>query len=278
MFFKRSRPLYLHERVLFDAKSVFGKALITQVKVQDKNYVTRFVCGNRKEAHRAATLWLKEPGTMSWLDENLRGGDVFLDIGANIGIYTLAAAHRVGATGTVYACEPHKPNCVALMKNVLANGFGATVKVFSSPLGSVSKVAPFNYRSFEVASTGSQLGTSVLNNKEFRPAVSELCLQVSVDDLVEKSAMLSPSLVKIDVDGLELDILKGMEGVLRSTGKPRSVQVELNMGEQDAVVGFMIGCGYELALRHFTMIGQRQLESGKPVELIPHNAIFLPKG
>jgi hypothetical protein len=134
MFFKRSRPLYLHERVLFDAKSVFGKALITQVKVQDKNYVTRFVCGNRKEAHRAATLWLKEPGTMSWLDENLRGGDVFLDIGANIGIYTLAAAHRVGATGTVYACEPHKPNCVALDEECLGQRLRADCKGVLQPL------------------------------------------------------------------------------------------------------------------------------------------------
>ena len=148
MFFKRSRPLYLHERVLFDAKSVFGQALITQVKVQDKNYVTRFVCGNRKEAHRAATLWLKEPGTMSWLDENLRGGDVFLDIGANIGVYTLAAAQSVGATGTVSACEPHMRNRVARLKTVLANCLVAPVHLFTSPLWRVSKCGIVNQRSF----------------------------------------------------------------------------------------------------------------------------------
>jgi len=93
------------------------------------------------------------------------------------------------------------------MKHVLPNSFGA-----ASPLGNVSKVAPFNCRSFEIASTGSQLGTGDLNNKEFRPAESELCLQVSVDDMFGIGATLSPCLVKIDMDGFEPDILSGDEG------------------------------------------------------------------
>jgi FkbM family methyltransferase len=52
---------------------------------------------------------------------------VIYDVGANIGIYTIPAAKLVGATGRVYAFEPHSINFATLLLNIKANSLGAVV-------------------------------------------------------------------------------------------------------------------------------------------------------
>ena len=65
-----------------------------------------------------------EPETRSFLDAFLRPGDVFLDVGANVGLYTIAAARIVGNAGRVHAFEPCSQTFSRLEENVLLNGFG----------------------------------------------------------------------------------------------------------------------------------------------------------
>src|SRR5690606_36929499 len=158
------------------------------------------------------SLWIKEPGTMAWIDREVRAGDRFLDIGANIGIYTIAAGRRVGAEGKVYAVEPHKANVLTLMRNIAANGFEDRVEVLPFALADVCKVLRFNYVSLESASTGSQLGSNRVetSNDTFTTVASEHLPAMTVDDLIAEGAIERPSLVKNDVDGIELAILKGM--------------------------------------------------------------------
>jgi len=62
------------------------------------------------EAYQRGRLFLeKEPRTIKWLREALKPSDVFLDIGANIGIFSLFAGKHIGPQGHVFACEPHLP-------------------------------------------------------------------------------------------------------------------------------------------------------------------------
>ncbi len=275
-----ARDLGVFEKLWLDAKAWVRKALVSDVRVQDGRFVSAFVCENRLQAYRAITLWAKEPGTMAWIDQSVRSGDRFLDIGANVGIYTISAGHRVGDEGHVYAVEPHKPSSVALLRNIARNGFHKRTTVFTCALADKRMLAPFNYTSFEPSVTGSQLGSAQTNGsgKPFSAAATEICLAVSVDELIEAKAMEPPDLVKIDVDGIELAILKGMAKLLGSSRPPRAVQVELNVGEQDAIVQWMKTTGYELHHRHFTSGGERALREGRSVESIAHNAVFSPVG
>ncbi len=272
-----SRELNGLEKIWFDFKALLRSGLTSTITIKDGAYKTAFVCENRKQAHRAMSLWVKEAGTMAWIESQVRPGDCFLDIGANVGIYTLAAAHRAGSAGKVYAIEPHKPNAVALMRNVLANNFQDRVVVLAMPVADRRMVATFQYRDLGAASTGSQLNSTQVNGKVFRPLASELCIGLPVDELVASEAIRAPHVVKIDVDGIELDILKGMQGLFTSAERPRSVQVELNVGEQDAIIDYMASQKYRLESRHFTLDGKRQLAAGKDVAKIAHNAIFAPE-
>ena len=253
--------------------------LVSDVAVEDGQYRSVFVCENRLQAYRAISLWVKESGTMSWIDSGVAPGDRFLDIGANVGIYTIAAAHRAGAGGRVYAVEPHKPCAVALMRNVLRNGMQDRVDILTMPLTERQTIAPFNYTSLEPSVTGSQLGSNFADghSKVFQPAASELCIGMSVDELIAAAVMEPPDMVKIDVDGIELSILKGMKDLLNAPKRPRSLQVELNLGEHEKVTDFMKEQGYVLDHRHFTLSGERQRQQGKELSAIAHNAVFIPR-
>ena len=274
------RFLSLWERALFKIASKIRAASLVKLRLNENGHLSTFACENAFDAYRPTTLWIKEEGTMRWIDSEVRSGDVFMDIGANIGIYTIAAAHRVGSGGTVYAFEPHKVNALSLLRNVGLSQLSERVRVFSCALSDESRVLEFFYRSLESASTASQLGHTQIpgSDAKFRPVAAEMVFATTVDRLIADGVILPPHLIKIDVDGNEIQILRGMQQLLSGAQRPRAVQVELNVGEQQAITQFMQRCGYELAERHLTFAGKQAQAAGEPLENIAHNGIFRPSG
>jgi FkbM family methyltransferase len=266
------------KKILLKLMQSIRGALLAEVHLKDRQFDSIFRCETQVEASRPMGLWVKEEGTMRWLDEELHAGDIFLDIGANIGIYTIAAAHRVGASGKVYAFEPHKMNVLALMRNVAANEFHDRIAVFSCALSDRPSIAQFNYSSVTGGSSGSQFGHARKAGKdaEFAPVAREMVLGTSVDALLADDAIKPPALIKIDVDGNELAILRGMKTLLTGPSRPRAIQVEMNVGEHDAIKEFFATCRYEQAAMHFTSAGKKAAARGIPISEIAYNAIFRP--
>jgi FkbM family methyltransferase len=254
------------------------RGLMAEVRVADGKFQSTFRAESVLEAVRPMTLWVKEEGTMRWLDAELREGDAFMDIGANIGIYTIAAAHRVGARGKVFAFEPHKVNALSLMRNVALNRFNDRVSVFTCALAEQPAILPFNYNSTSPGSSGSQLGHSRVAGKEreFDPVARELVMATSVDALIADGAVTPPALIKIDVDGNELPILRGMRALLGGANRPRAIQVEMNVGEQAPIADFLAGAGYRQTDTHHTTAGKKAAARGDALERIAYNAIFRP--
>jgi FkbM family methyltransferase len=273
------RPPNRLEKILLKAAGGLRRLLLVRVRLDDNGHRSVYLCESKHDAERPMSLWLKEEGTMRWIDGEVRAGDIFMDIGANIGIYTLAAAHRVGETGKVYAFEPHKMNGVTLLRNLAASGLAGRVDFFACALSDASHVLPFNYVSLASASSGSQFGhTRVAGaSHDFKPVAREMLAAVTVDELIAGGTIKAPNLVKIDVDGNEIKILQGMKKLLAGKDRPRAVQVELNIGEQEEIASFLADCGYALAERHHTRPGARRLKSGIPLEKVAHNAIFRPR-
>jgi FkbM family methyltransferase len=272
------RLLSLRERLFLRLASAVRQRTLVRTRLRDRGHVVTYVCETAMDALRPISLWIKEPGTMAWIESEVKPGDVFMDVGANIGIYSIAAAVRMAGRGTVYAFEPHKVNALTLMKNVQANALGRQITVLSCALSDKQGMIEFNYHSLASASTASQLGHRRVagTTADFDPVASETVYATTVDALIGLGAITPPTLVKIDVDGNEVAILRGMAELLRSPRRPRSLQVELNVGEQAAIVGLLADCGYALSSRHLTYAGEQASARGVPLEEIAHNAVFAP--
>lgn len=276
----RSRREYVTEGLRSRAAQLWfgvGAAFPRAVEISEAGRTHRFFCHNWEEYVRARSLTYKEPGTYRWLDAELTLGDVFHDVGANIGAYTLPAAARVGPEGGVVAFEPHVANAASLLRNVSASGYEDRVTVISAALDSREGFFPFRYSDWEPGAAMSQLDASrdAFGNALEHVAV-ELKHATTVDALVAAGAIPAATHVKIDVDGNELRVLEGMRAMLESRAGPRSLQVEVNLEGRDDLLSFMAEVGYELAERHFSEGVDRLIAGGMSFDDAPFNAIFRP--
>ncbi len=248
-----------------------------KMKVVDGNTEYLFAPANKTELYRYLTFFSKEEGTIEWLKNTLQPDDIFYDIGANVGLYSLYAAKQNKNIKT-YAFEPHKINFVTLVQNINLNGFGDVIDPIAIPLGDSCQTFRLNYMSIDSGASMTQLGHKFLpGQKEFKPKLEELVYAVTLDELVEKNIIAAPTVIKIDVDGNELPILKGMSRVLSSANKPRSVQVEANPGQKSMVTEFMKQHGYDLDHSHFTASKKPRLAMGVSEDELAHNVVYVAK-
>lgn len=238
-----------------------------------------FVGDSELEKWRIKTLFTKEKGTVKWLEGEVKPGDIIYDIGANIGLYTIVAAHLTGPGGIVYAFEPHMMNAVSLLRNVEVNNFTDRVKIFTCALHAKEGFLPFNYISTKTGSSGHQLGhTTSESGKQFTPELVELKYSTTIDKLIADNIIKPANLIKMDVDGNEKLILRGMSNLL-NVSSPRNIQVEIHPSIKKGIFAFMKEHGYPLseAGRHDTMHGKELIFQGIDPENVAYNIIFRKK-
>lgn len=185
-----------------------------------KLYTPNSICN-----FRHTTFSTKEPEMLEWIEEY--GGGVFFDIGANIGIYSLFYAQA--KEGNVYSFEPSVFNLRQLAKNISINKLSERITIVSNPLSESTGVAKFINGSADEGGALSAFGVEYGHDGE--PIISDITYSVlgfSLDDLFEKNVLTeTPSLIKIDVDGIEHLILKGASKTLKSE-KLKSLYIEVN--------------------------------------------------
>src|SRR6185295_14518579 len=71
------------EKILLKTATGLRRLLLLRVRLDDKGYRSIYLCENKYDAQRPMSLWMKEEGTMRWIDAEIRAGDIFMDIGAN---------------------------------------------------------------------------------------------------------------------------------------------------------------------------------------------------
>ncbi len=138
----------------------------------------------------------------------LKQGDVFYDIGANIGFFTVLAAHLVGKSGYVYAFEPVPENVQRIRHNLKLNRFSnATV------LEKAVSVYTGEGRLLLAQHSGGAMLSTAGTPPDFKGAMNVNL--VCIDDLVAQKTIKPPVLVKIDVEGAEIDAFKGMKQTIQ---------------------------------------------------------------
>lgn len=137
--------------------------------------------------------------------KTVRAGNVVVDLGANIGYYTLIAARLVGNSGKVFAFEPDPENFALLKKNVEANGYTNVVLVEKAVADVSGRTTLFFFSESK--------GGSMIHDAPGSSG-SILVETVTLDDFF-KSFRGDIHVIKMDVEGAERKVLRGMENVLR---------------------------------------------------------------
>jgi len=154
-------------------------------------------------AHHILRGMLEVPGQEA-LRRKLGPGATFFDVGANIGFFTLFGARLVGPAGRVLAFEPVPANAAAIRAHAAANGF-RWVEVREQAVGERSERTTL--------SVPSDASWAFLEHRDPGRKVAErLAVEaVALDDLRD---LPRPDVVKIDTEGAEADVLRGMRGLV----------------------------------------------------------------
>jgi FkbM family methyltransferase len=229
------------------------------------------------EYNRATHALASEPGTVAWITAQARPGDVFYDVGANVGVFSFLAAHRLAPDGHVFAFEPHAATVATLLENVALNGLGDRVDVLSSALHRSTGHLPFLYRSLAAGSGLSQVGaTRDPFGHDAEPVARELKAVVAADDLIANGTIPPADVIKIDVDGNEAEVLAGMRALLTGAHRPRSIQVEVNPAGAAELHEFMSAAGYRETGRHRTKVVEQRVREGADPTTLGANVLFDP--
>jgi FkbM family methyltransferase len=163
---------------------------------------------------------LAEFETIQWFRDVVREGMTVIDVGANVGQMTLELAELVGPSGRVIAVEPAPGNLELLRRHIEANGYSSRVEVFDgacSDANGTVKLYLAGTTDQAVGSGHTLAGEAALRRQDGSVRVVEKTVTaVTVDALCEERS-IRPSVIKIDVEGAELSVLRGMKQTLRSS-------------------------------------------------------------
>jgi FkbM family methyltransferase len=212
-----------------------------------------------------------EPDVRRGIQRILKPGDVFLDIGANVGFFALQAAKAVGPGGKVHAFEPAPKAHDAFKRNLQLNGI-TNVTSYAVALSDGGGRASL----FLDAKNNS--GASALHPSPHSGVAIEVELD-SYDHFANQNGLPPPALVKIDVEGAEVKVLRGMQALLSRPNRP-PVILEVSewslkqMGSsKDELYDLMLARGYKAQLISPPGVS---IFSGDSIYL-QYNVLFTPK-
>jgi FkbM family methyltransferase len=200
-------------------------------RLQTAQGALAFRCTSAEAVKAAARFVYDEPETVWWIDQVVQPGDCVWDVGANVGLYALYAALRLGEGGEVIAFEPGAENYAALCRNVALNPTAASVKCFCVALSDETRAASLHLTSQDAGRAAHVFGRADEGlTAEARPH-TQSALGFSADGFRGLFGVRAPDHVKIDVDSIEERIVRG--GAEAFAGA-RSLIVEINIGESGA--------------------------------------------
>lgn len=189
----------------FYRRARFGWRGVT-VTVADTTFLISHASGS--EFRRARNFAAGEPELLEAFRAAARGARVVLDVGAATGLYTILAA-RTNSSARVYAFEPHSNNREALNTNLHLNQI-ENVTVSNMALGDTPGEAFLEHRGDrQIAGLGTH--RIKLSPDAGLPRVTI----ATIDLLVAQGEVEPPDVIKIDVEGFEVRVVRGMQETLR---------------------------------------------------------------
>lgn len=207
----------------------------------------QYRCDLRDQVQRQIYYGLYEEDETRFILTQLKAGNVFLDIGANVGYYTLLAAEIVGEGGRVHAFEPIPSNCATLREMVAENRL-INVEINQVAVSDGCEETTTLYLREGADSSG-------LASIARSPTAKNLPISVSttsLDNYVREKGVKHISLIKLDIEGAEPLAVRGGTALLASADAP-DIVMEINPfllarsgSSPSQLKGLLVAHGYTL--------------------------------
>jgi FkbM family methyltransferase len=232
--------------------------------------------GHGRLLWRAQTFFTEEPHTVAWLNR-LKPEDVYWDIGANVGMYAVYAAKFRGCSTVAF--EPESQNYALLVENIVMNGVAERCLPASIGVSDTEGTSRLHVRYITKGGAFNALGDSTpesfqaAQGYERHEGFQQLVYSCPVDMLVRKHELPAPTHIKLDVDGLEPNIIAGAMETIRSGGV-RSILVELNAKSPAdmAIPGILAQQGFKQTLESDTW--EQREDRSRAKDLPTLNCVF----
>jgi len=186
-------------------KDILNKYLVVKMRTDDYFFLV-----NTKDS------WSKNPITWGrvetpedkFIKKIIKKGDTVFDVGAHWGGFTVLFGKLVGETGKVYSFEPSSTNFKYLKKNICINNLKDTVSIYKYAVGN-------DERFIKLAIAKSSSGHNSIVRNDISVEKYEEVKSISLDNFVIEKCIKKIDLLKIDVEGYELEVLKGFEKTLK---------------------------------------------------------------
>ncbi|MFO0415601.1 MAG: FkbM family methyltransferase [Bacteroidota bacterium] len=182
-----------------------------------------------------------EAGTLYIFKQILSSGDVVIDVGANIGLMTLYASSRIGENGYVHAFEPEPDTFKILSQNCALNK-KSNIKINKIALGREKKTAII-YPNLDINRGSSSLVRQDNTN-------GKIVNVIRLDEYLHLKQLDSLKLIKIDVEGYEIEVLEGGREIFKSDRAPIiCIEYSGQIASEDSLAGIydlIIQMGYSI--------------------------------
>jgi FkbM family methyltransferase len=245
-----------HKQVLDALQRLSPKkrALVIEALIPEGTMSGETPEGARVTARTPKELWRftrRDPRVVEWM-QGFEAGDVFYDIGANVGGMTLAAAAMHGDRIRIVAIEPSFASFESLTRNLSLNGFLSFTIPLQVALLDRTGLEPMNYQSIAAGTALHGVGEAVDHlGHRFTPVEVQMVPTFKLDDLIEILKLPAPTRIKCDVDGYEGCVLRGATRTL-AAGTVSEIVIEVvnhdAAGTRLKSVADLLGAyGYEIA-------------------------------
>lgn len=177
---------------------------------------------------RVDSIYEKEPITLEWLS-TLTKDSVLLDIGANVGMYTVIAAKIYKAK--VFAFEPEPINYSILIKNIILNDLSDLVSSYPAGISDLDGFTNFYIQDNRAGGSNNTINQPLnfeLKEMQYKHKIS--CISYKLNTLLKNKYISQPTHIKIDVDGLEYLIIEnGLDAIKSSILKSLIIEINPNL-------------------------------------------------
>lgn len=202
----------------------------------------KMITETSQEWYRAQSLFYKEPETVSWIQFFFGNNDVFYDIGSSVGLYTLLAK-RCYPDMRVYSFEPIEMNYKRMLENIELNKF-TDVTTYQVALSDKDGNADMYITGDRVGQACARLHRPIEQHIEdgYKATVNNIPVH-RLDTFIKENILPVPNHIKIDVDGAEVEVVKGMEGIL-DHHRLKSILVECDDDSKVEIVTYLDKFGF----------------------------------